>query len=49
MALAAGSKGVNPPRPNQKQTIEQINFALGAGSKGVDPPRPTRIIKPTCA
>ena len=39
MAVVAGSKGVNPPRPLVHQD------ALGAGSKGIDPPRPTLKVK----
>lgn len=37
MAIGAGSKGVNPPRP----TVLVRNGAL-AGSKGIVPPRPVR-------
>ncbi len=38
MAIGAGSKGVNPPRPKV-----MIRNSVLAGSKEVEVPRPTRL------
>ncbi len=43
MAVPAGSKGIEIPRPSLvHKAFEIVLMAVGAGSKGIDPPRPTK-------